>query len=173
MSSRYALTMLLLSACATERPEEKPVAPTPAPAAAAAPTPAQTPDADFRTRKPAALPLKLSYAPPVPEERDLPNGLRILVAENHSLPLVAVDLLFLAGTDVEPRGQAGLADFYSSLLLEGTPKLDAAAFAEARDELAAEMRATSILDGTRLHLNCTRDVLAQALQLFAEAAIHP
>ena len=79
------------------------------PAAAAAPAvPAvperETPDAPFRAEKPPQLPVQAQFDAPVPFDRKLANGARLLVRENHALPLVAIDVVFARGVDAEPRG---------------------------------------------------------------------
>ncbi|MFL5450927.1 MAG: hypothetical protein ACJ78V_03370, partial [Myxococcales bacterium] len=136
-----------LVACAgggeTRKPTPEPTAATTAPAAnaatpssrpdagspAAAVAPAvpaiperETPDAAFRAEKPAQLPVQAQFDAPVPFDRKLANGARLLVRENHSLPLVAIDVIFARGIDAEPRGKGGLAGFVSSMLTEGTKK---------------------------------------------------
>ena len=42
----------------------------------------------------------------------LPNGLRVLLHEDHSSPIVAVDLWYNAGSKFDPKGKTGLAHMF-------------------------------------------------------------
>jgi zinc protease len=54
-------------------------------------------------------------------EFTLSNGLRLVIAESHSVPIVAVDVWVRAGTRREQAGQPGVAHFLEHLLFKGTP----------------------------------------------------
>ncbi len=69
----------------------------------------------------------------------LKNGLRVVVIENHRLPVVAFELVVNhAGSAADPAGKAGLASFTADLLDEGTGDLGALAISERLDQLGAE-----------------------------------
>jgi predicted Zn-dependent peptidase len=68
---------------------------------------------------PAPAPLRAFQLPPI-TQAVLPNGVRIVVAERRTLPLVAAAVLVGAGTRDEPPAQAGLANLTAALLREGT-----------------------------------------------------
>ena len=59
----------------------------------------------------------------------LPNGLTLLVIENHSLPLVTVRLMMRAGCSHDPRALPGLAAFTARLLKHGAGSRDARRYA--------------------------------------------
>ena len=73
------------------------------------PTARQTPDAEFRQKLPAP-----GERPPfkVPEVKHfrLKNGLRVILAESHKLPLVGVEMVVRTGNGANPPDRAGLAD---------------------------------------------------------------
>ena len=50
----------------------------------------------------------------------LPNGLRVLMHEDHSSPIVAVDLWYNAGSKFDPKGKTGLAHMFEHMMDEGT-----------------------------------------------------
>ncbi len=50
----------------------------------------------------------------------LDNGLILLVAENHRLPLISIQAFVLAGVDQNPLDRPGLAALTSRLVTEGT-----------------------------------------------------
>ena len=53
-------------------------------------------------------------------EFTLPNGLRVLMHEDHSSPIVAVDLWYNAGSKFDPKGKSGLAHMFEHMMDEGT-----------------------------------------------------
>lgn len=67
---------------------------------------------------PPTRPLKtpsLSY-----ERYTLPNGLTVLLHEDHRLPLVAVDLWYHVGPVNEARGRTGFAHLFEHMMFEGS-----------------------------------------------------
>jgi zinc protease len=61
----------------------------------------------------------------------LDNGLRVLVAENHTVPTVSLSLSVLSGAREEPEEEAGTALLVSRLLDEGTPSRSSLEIADA------------------------------------------
>jgi zinc protease len=133
----------------------------------------QTPDAPFRAQRPAPLPVEPQFDAPVPLDRKLPNGARVLVRENHALPIVAIEVLFSRGIDAEPRGKAGLASFVSSMLTEGTKKRTTPQLAQELEDEAISLSAGSGAESSRVHLNCLKESLPKALEIFADVLQNP
>ena len=77
----------------------------------------------------------------IPEVRRalLPNGLTILVAENHEVPLVSMEILVRAGSMDDPAGKEGLADLTATLLRRGAGARDAKTFALAVDDVGGTL----------------------------------
>src|SRR6266850_7009461 len=67
----------------------------------------------------AAVPRAVA-APGVPESRTLANGLRVVVLEDHTLPLTAVSLWVGSGSKDEIETSAGYAHFLEHLIQRGT-----------------------------------------------------
>lgn len=68
--------------------------------------------------QPAAAPLKvpnLKY-----EKYTLPNGLEVILREDHRLPLVAVDLWYHVGPVNEKAGRTGFAHLFEHMMFEGS-----------------------------------------------------
>jgi zinc protease len=63
----------------------------------------------------------------------LPNGLVLLIAENHSTPLVSISVIARAGSRFEPDEKAGLASLAAELIEEGTTTRTSRQIAEAID----------------------------------------
>lgn len=132
-----------------------------------------TPDAEFRAKKPAALPVPPQFVAPVPVQRKLKNGMSVLVVENHQVPIVAIEVLIKTGHDGEPINKTGLSDLVAAMLSEGTAKRTSEEFSVAVEDLAGLLVASSAQNGTRIHLNCLRETMADATDLLADAVIHP
>lgn len=67
----------------------------------------------------AAIPRSFA-APGVPESRTLANGLKVVVLEDHTLPLTAVSLWVGSGSKDEIETSAGYAHFLEHLIQRGT-----------------------------------------------------
>jgi zinc protease len=75
---------------------------------------------DFPSRPPAPAPLRPAQFPPF-QEAALPNGMTLLLIENHEQPSLSVTLSFRAGTAHDPVGKEGLSAIVAELLTKGTP----------------------------------------------------
>jgi len=79
---------------------------------------------------------------PKPVEMTLPNGLTILVLEDHRLPLVTARLTILgAGPLNDPADVPGLANVTATMLKEGTKTRSSKEIAEQSDQLGATIGA--------------------------------
>jgi zinc protease len=67
---------------------------------------------------PAAKPLVVPVLPY--EKYTLPNGLVVILYENHKLPLVAVDLWYHVGPVNEQAGRTGFAHLFEHMMFEGS-----------------------------------------------------
>jgi len=130
-------------------------------------------DAPFRAQPPPPLAQQPHFAPPVPLQRKLKNGARLLIVENRSLPLVAVDVRFLHGVDGDPKEKPGLAEFVSDMVDEGTKGRSAEKLAEEIEDLAAHLNASTSLETANVHLNCLTETLPKALELMADVVENP
>jgi zinc protease len=54
------------------------------------------------------------------EERTLDNGLRVIVQEDHTAPVVAVHVMYHVGSKHEKRGRTGFAHLFEHLLFQGS-----------------------------------------------------
>lgn len=78
---------------------------------------------------------------PHPKEVQLPNGLTILVLEQHKLPTIDCSLWIKSGALSDPKEMPGLASFTADMLREGTGKRTSVQIATELDELGANFRA--------------------------------
>ena len=177
--------LALLMACATATPEMKaqttaPVVDEKAKKAAAEAEAKQkllatpgAPDADFRMTQPAPALGAATFTAPVPTEKKLKNGARLLVVENHAVPLVSIDIAIPVGADVDALDKTGLAGFTATMLEEGTLKHSSLEMAEAVDDLALHLSSTAGNETLHLTINSLSETLPQALDLLAEVLMQP
>jgi zinc protease len=85
----------------------------------------------FPTRPPAPTRLRPVQFPPF-REIALPNGMALLLVENHAQPALAVSLSFRAGSAYDPAEKEGTAALVAELLTKGTPTRSA-------EQIAAEI----------------------------------
>ena len=69
-----------------------------------------------------------------------PKGISVWFAEDHTVPIVAMNYAFAGGAAADPDGKRGLANFLSAMLDEGAGDLSSAQFQERMEELAFSMR---------------------------------
>jgi zinc protease len=74
---------------------------------------------------------------PHPKEFSLPNGLTVLVLEDHRLPTVNYSLWIKSGALSDPADMPGLASFTVDMLREGTATRSSSQIASELDELGA------------------------------------
>jgi zinc protease len=143
------------------------------PAPNAEPEPPLMPEQPFRDVRPAALAVQPHFEAPVPLQRKLKNGARVLIVENHSVPLIAIDVRFLHGVDADPPDKPGLAEFVADTVDEGTRTRPADKLAGEIEDLAAHLGAGAGLESTTVHLNCLTETLPRALELLADVVQNP
>ena len=96
----------------------------------------------FPTRPPAPTPLRPVQFPPF-REVVLPNGMTLVVIENHEQPSLSVSLSFRAGGAFEPAGKEGLASIVAELLTKGTPTRGAEQIAAAIEGVGGSLSASA------------------------------
>lgn len=69
----------------------------------------------------------------------LPNGLRLIVRENHAAPTVAIVVTALGGNRLEPAGKAGMSNLVAEMLTRGTRKRTAPQIAAIVDQLGGNL----------------------------------
>ncbi len=117
----------------------------------------------YPTSPPPAGPIRPAVFPPFQEER-LPNGLTLLLVENHRQPVVSISLAIPAGTAFDPAGKEGTAALVAGLLTKGAGGRSAEQVAEAIERVGGSIGAGA--DNETLTLRA--DVLAPDARLAFE-----
>lgn len=71
------------------------------------------------------------------EEVTSPGGIKAWLVEDHSIPFTAINFEFKGGASLDAPDKRGAINLMTGLLEEGAGKLDATAFAQAREGLGA------------------------------------
>jgi zinc protease len=113
---------------------------------------------------------------PKPVEVKLPNGLTILVLEDHRLPLVTARLNILgAGALNDPADVPGLANVTATMLKEGTATRSSKQIAEQSDELGAMIGAQAPWGSETATFTASglSDNASQWIPLASDVLLHP
>jgi zinc protease len=110
--------------------------------------------------------------PPI-TTRQLPNGLKIVVVEQHELPIADMVLQIRNGGEADPAKRTGAAALTSALLTEGTTTRSALQIADQAAFLGVRVGATSGWEQSTVSLHTPTAQLDSAMGLFADIALHP
>ena len=110
--------------------------------------------------------------PPV-ARRVLPNGLTLLVVEQHELPLADFLLVVGSGNEADPTPRGGLSSLTAQLLREGTSTRTSPQIADQLSFLGASLTTGSAWDMSQVGLHTPTAQLDSALGLFADVVMHP
>ncbi|MEO5903266.1 MAG: pitrilysin family protein, partial [Gemmatimonadaceae bacterium] len=125
-----------------------------------------------RTKVPTlGSPPKVSLPPIV--TRELPNGLKLMIVEQHELPLADFILVVARGGTVDPTAKGGVASVTSSMLTEGTTSRTSLKIADQIAFLGVNLLSSSTWDASTVALHTPTAQLDSALALFADVALRP
>ncbi|MGC9950987.1 MAG: pitrilysin family protein [Bryobacteraceae bacterium] len=107
------------------------------------------------------------------ERVTLSNGLKVILAERHEIPVVNFGLQVDAGYAADQFAAPGTASLTAALLDGGTAKRTALQISEQAALLGAQLRASSSLDVSTVSLSALKSNLDQSLELYADVILHP
>jgi len=127
---------------------------------------------DLAAPPPAGMPAASFTLPPV-SERVLANGLTVLAAEYHELPLVVFQVLVQGGAAHDPPGKEGVAELTADLMRQGTERRDAEELAREIEFLGGNLGADAGVDFSSASGEFLAKDLDAGLNLFADVALRP
>ncbi len=157
----------------TPRPEETPVD-----RSAQAPAGRAWPPSRSRTRSTARVEPKPgpnpAFTPAPVVRRKLSNGLEVLIAERHNLPIVGLNLVVKGGGTLVPAGKEGLASLAGDLLTEGTddPRTRSSSPASCPSS-GASINGGGGAESCNLSLTTLARNLTKALDIYTDVLLHP
>jgi zinc protease len=113
------------------------------------------------------------YVFPNVEQFQLDNGLKVILVEKHTLPVVEGRLILDAGAMREPAAKNGLASLTGRLLSEGTTDMTGAEIARQMDALGAQFGTGGGFSTSFADVVAIKNVFPQAMQLAAKSVISP
>jgi zinc protease len=128
-------------------------------------------DVDRKTMPAVGTPPEVNF--PAVQRAILANGLKILLAERHSVPVVNFNLMLDAGSAADQFAVPGTASLAMNMIDEGTVKRTSLEISDQLDSLGAELRAGSNLDTSFVGLNTLKDKLDAALDIYADVILNP
>jgi zinc protease len=138
------------------------------------------PFAEYGTNTSAVDRSKPPVPGPAPETRfpdlkraTLSNGLKIVLAERHAVPVVSFRLLLDAGYAADPAGRPGTANLALDMLDEGTKRRTALQVSEALALLGANLATGCSLDSSYASLSALKMNLDASLAIYADVILNP
>ncbi len=104
--------------------------------------------------------------PSIPYERyQLPNGLTVLIHEDHSDPIVHVDVTYHVGSAREELGRSGFAHFYEHMMFQGSDHVEDEQHFKLVSEAGGQMNGSTNTDRTNYFETLPSNKLEMALWL--------
>ena len=126
----------------------------------------------WRKNKPAPAAASAFHLP-VPAEFTLPNGLKVLLVEEHALPVLSVSLVSRAGNADNPAGKSGLASLTAELLGDGTTSRSLEKLASDEERIGTQIGAGVNMDSLNLSMSLLTNYTQKGMEIFSDVALHP
>src|SRR5438128_4111607 len=95
----------------------------------------------------------------------LPNGLHVILHEDHSVPIATVNTWFHVGSEREKPGRTGFAHLFEHLMFMGSGHVKPGEFDEWLEAAGGENNASTGNDRTNYYINVPSNALELALFL--------
>ena len=105
-------------------------------------------------------------------EYDLPNGLHVILHENHAAPVVASYVLYHVGSKNERPDRTGFAHFFEHLMFEGSENIKRGTIDKLVSGAGGNLNASTGFDKTDYFLNLPSNQLKLALWIESERMMH-
>jgi predicted Zn-dependent peptidase len=142
-------------------------------AAAKDPAPRAKDPQSAAAKKDATRPERKSILKPIHfTEYDLPNGLHVILHENHAAPVVATYVLYHVGSKNERPDRTGFAHFFEHLMFEGSENIPRGQIDKYVSGAGGNLNASTSFDQTDYYLNLPANQLKLALWIESERMLH-
>jgi zinc protease len=112
-------------------------------------------------------------SPLLPYQREiLPNGVTLLIKENHSVPLAAVDLWVATGSSHENEREIGISHFLEHLFFKGTPTRPVGEMDRQIKSLGGYNNAATSYDFTHYYVVLPSRHVDLALEILTDALLN-
>ncbi len=103
----------------------------------------------------------------------LDNGIEVVLAERHTIPVVNIAMQFDAGYAADQGAKLGTSGFTLSMMDEGTKSRSALEISAEAENLGANISTASSLDTSRVTLSALKAELRSSVDLFADIIRNP
>ncbi len=101
-------------------------------------------------------------------EYTLPNGLKLIVREDHRAPIVTVQIWYKVGSSYEHMGITGISHILEHMMFKGTSKYPGTQFADIITQQGGVLNAFTSYDFTGYYQSLPKEQLSIALELEAD-----
>ena len=105
-------------------------------------------------------------------EYDLPNGIHVILHEEHATPIVAVSILYHVGSKNENPERTGFAHFFEHLLFEGSTNIGRGEYSELVEKNGGTLNANTSNDRTYYYEILPSNQLELGIWLESERLLH-
>jgi len=105
-------------------------------------------------------------------EYDLPNGLHVILHEEHATPIVAVSVMYHVGSKNENTNRTGFAHFFEHLLFEGSTNIPRGEYSTLVEKNGGALNANTSQDRTYYYEILPSNQLELGLWLESERLLH-
>jgi predicted Zn-dependent peptidase len=105
-------------------------------------------------------------------EYDLPNGLHVILHEDHTIPTVAISVLYHVGSKNEDPTRTGFAHFFEHLLFEGSENIERGEYMKLIQNNGGVINANTSFDRTFYFETLPSNKLEQGLWMESERMLH-
>ena len=105
-------------------------------------------------------------------EYDLPNGLHVILHEDHATPIVAVSVMYHVGSKNEKVGRTGFAHFFEHLLFEGSENIKRGEYMKLVQAAGGQLNANTSQDRTFYFESLPSNQLELGLWMESERMLH-
>jgi predicted Zn-dependent peptidase len=105
-------------------------------------------------------------------EYTLPNGLHVILHEDHSSPIVAQVVVYHVGSKNENPDRTGFAHFFEHLMFEGSPNIPRGGFFKMVQNAGGELNAFTSFDKTVYFITVPSNELELAMWMESERMMH-
>jgi zinc protease len=105
-------------------------------------------------------------------EYTLPNGLHVILQEDHSTPIVAVSIMYHVGSKNEDPQRTGFAHFFEHLLFEGSDNIKRGEYMKFIQSAGGQLNANTTQDRTFYFEVLPSNQLELALWMESERMLH-
>jgi zinc protease len=106
------------------------------------------------------------------QEYDLPNGLHVILHEDHSTPIVTVSVMYHVGAKNEDPSRTGFAHLFEHLMFEGSETIPRGEYTRYVEKAGGTLNANTSWDRTYYYEVLPSHQLALGLWLESERMLH-